>query len=152
MINRHRGIGWESLHLAVDDASAFTEILPDERKARAVAFLERALAWFARYGIIVARIRTDHGNACRGHDFRNACARGRAAPAHQALHAAPQRQRPSGSSTRSCAKCDYSHALRSSQERAALPRWLHLDHVRRPHTALTGPPISRLANLRSNHT
>ena len=30
MVNRHRGIGWESLHVAVDDASrpAYTELLP----------------------------------------------------------------------------------------------------------------------------
>ena len=48
MVNRHRGIGWEYLHVAVDDATqlAYTEILPDERKASAIAFLERTLAWF----------------------------------------------------------------------------------------------------------
>src|SRR4051812_25151584 len=45
---RARGVGWEFLHVCVDDASrlAYTEILPDERKESAVAFLERALAWF----------------------------------------------------------------------------------------------------------
>ena len=44
----HRGIGWEHLHVAVDDASrlAYTEILPDERKASAFGFLARALALF----------------------------------------------------------------------------------------------------------
>jgi transposase InsO family protein len=75
MINRHRGIGWEYLHVAVDDASrlAYTEILPDERKASAIAFLERALAWFARHGVTVERIMTDNGNAYRSHDFRNTC-------------------------------------------------------------------------------
>ena len=38
-----RGRGWEFLHVCVDDASrlAYTEILPDERQASAVAFLER---------------------------------------------------------------------------------------------------------------
>ena len=91
MINRHRGIGWEYLHVAVDDASrlAYTEILPDERKPRAIAFLERALVWFARHGVTVERIMTDNGNAYRSHAFRAACAtRGRAASAHQAVHAA----------------------------------------------------------------
>ena len=94
MINRHRGIGWEYLHVAVDDASrlAYTEILPDERKPSAIAFLERALAWFARPGVSVERIMTDNGNAYRSHDFRDACARGGAASAHPALHAAHQRQ------------------------------------------------------------
>ena len=38
---RNRGIGWEYLHVAIDDASrlAYTEILPDERKESACAFL-----------------------------------------------------------------------------------------------------------------
>jgi DNA-binding transcriptional regulator YdaS (Cro superfamily) len=65
MINRHRGIGWDHLHVAVDDASrlAYTEILPDERKASAIAFLARALAWFARHGVRVERIMTDNGSA-----------------------------------------------------------------------------------------
>ena len=77
MINRHRGIGWEYLHVSVDDASrlAYTEILPDERKASAVAFLERALAWFARHGVTVERVMTDNGSAYRSHAFRDACAR-----------------------------------------------------------------------------
>ena len=76
MINRHRGIGWEYLHVAVDDASrlAYTEILPDERKASAIAFLERALAWFARHGVTVERVMTDNGNAYRSHAFRDVCA------------------------------------------------------------------------------
>jgi len=75
MVNRHRGIGWEYLHVAVDDASrlAYTEILPDERKASAMAFLERALAWFARHGVSVERIMTDNGNAYCSHDFRDVC-------------------------------------------------------------------------------
>src|SRR5690606_28534668 len=36
-----RGIGWEFVHVAIDDASriAFSQILPDERKESAVAFL-----------------------------------------------------------------------------------------------------------------
>jgi hypothetical protein len=65
MANRHRGIGWEYLHGAVDDASrlAYTEILPDERKASVIAFLERALAWCASDAVTVARIMTDNGSA-----------------------------------------------------------------------------------------
>jgi hypothetical protein len=45
-VNRHHGIGWECLHVCIDDARwlAYTEILPDERKESAAAFLERALA------------------------------------------------------------------------------------------------------------
>jgi hypothetical protein len=39
-INRHHGIGWEALHVAIDDASrlAYTELLPDDKKHSAAAF------------------------------------------------------------------------------------------------------------------
>ena len=70
-----RGRGWEFLHVCVDDASrlAYTEILPDERQASAVAFLERALAWFAGLGVTVERVMTDNGSAYRSRSFREAC-------------------------------------------------------------------------------
>jgi transposase InsO family protein len=153
MVNRHRGIGWEYLHVSVDDASrlAYTEILPDERKA---SDLERALAWFARHGVTVERIMTDNGNAYRSHDFRDACAR--ASVRH--LRTRPYTPRTNGKAERFLQtvmrECTYARAFRSSQERAAaLPRWLHLYNVHRPHTALAGqPPISRLvmSNLLGN--
>ena len=75
VINRHLGIGWEYLHVCVDDASrlASTEILADERKESAVAFLGRALVWFACYGVSVERVMTDNGNCYRSHLFRQAC-------------------------------------------------------------------------------
>jgi transposase InsO family protein len=156
MINRHRGVGWEYLHVAVDDASrlAYTEILPDERKASAIAFLARAIAWFARHGVTVERIMTDNGNAYRSHDFRDACAS--AAVRH--LRTRPYTPRTNGKAERFLQtvmrECAYAHVFRSSQERAAaLPRWLHVYNVHRPHTALAGkPPISRLTanNLLGN--
>lgn len=75
-INRHHGIGWECLHVCIDDACrlAYSEILPDERKESATAFLERALAWFSRNGVVVERIMTDNGNCYRSQMFRQACA------------------------------------------------------------------------------
>jgi hypothetical protein len=50
---RNRGIGWEMLHLCIDDASrlAYTEIQPDEKKHSAIAFLRRAVGWFVRHGV-----------------------------------------------------------------------------------------------------
>jgi transposase InsO family protein len=156
--DRHRGIGWEYLHVAVDDASrlAYTEILPDERKASAIAFLERALGWFARHGVTVERIMTDNGSAYRSHDFRDACTS--AGVRH--LRTRPYTPRTNGKAERFLQtvmrECAYARAFRSSQERAtALPRWLHIYNVHRPHTALAGqPPISRLAmnNLLGNDT
>ena len=73
--SRARGVGWDFLHVCVDDASrlAYTEILPDERKESAVGFLKRALAWFATLGVAVERVMTDNGSAYRSHRFRDAC-------------------------------------------------------------------------------
>src|SRR4051794_23193042 len=44
---RSRGIGWEFVHVAVDDATrlAYVEVLADEKARTAVGFLRRAIAW-----------------------------------------------------------------------------------------------------------
>ena len=51
-VNRHHGIGWEALHVCIDDATrlAYSEILANERKDSAIGFLERALGWFGGQG------------------------------------------------------------------------------------------------------
>ena len=121
--DRHRGIGWEYLHVAVDDASrlAYTEVLPDERQASAIAFLERALGWFARHGVAVERIMTDHGSAYRSHEFRHTCAG--AGVRH--LRTRPYTPRTNGKAERFLQtvmrECAYARAFRSSRERAASP-------------------------------
>jgi len=75
-VNRHHGIGWEALHVCIDDATrlGYSEILPDERKGSAVGFLERALGWFAQHGVTVERLMTDNGSAYLRQDFRVAVA------------------------------------------------------------------------------
>ena len=48
-----RGVGWEFLHVCVDDATrlSYNEILSDERAVTVTAFTERAMAWFAALGV-----------------------------------------------------------------------------------------------------
>lgn len=55
-------MGWEFVHVCIDDASriAFSQILPDERKESAVAFLAAAVAYYASLGITVTRVMTDN--------------------------------------------------------------------------------------------
>ena len=69
---RARGIGWEYLHVAVDDATrlAYAEIYQDETAASATAFLSRVTAWLARSGVTVRAVMTDNGSGFRGHRFR----------------------------------------------------------------------------------
>lgn len=69
-----RGAGWEALHVAIDDATrlAYSEVLPDEKKETAIAFLSRSLAFFKANGITPERIMTDNGSAYRSAAFRKA--------------------------------------------------------------------------------
>lgn len=57
--------GYRYLHHAVDDHSrvAYSEILDDERKETAAAFMRRALTFFKREGVVVTAVMTDNG-AC----------------------------------------------------------------------------------------
>ncbi|HUK13834.1 MAG TPA: leucine zipper domain-containing protein, partial [Thermoanaerobaculaceae bacterium] len=59
--SRVRGIGWEFVHVAIDDASrlAYVEVLEDERGPTATAFLCRAVDAFTRCGIRVQALLTD---------------------------------------------------------------------------------------------
>jgi len=60
---RVRGVGWEYVHVAIDDASRVTyaEVLRDERGATSSAFLRRVVAFFARLGVRIERVMTDNG-------------------------------------------------------------------------------------------
>src|SRR5947208_6542161 len=70
-----RGIGWEFVHVCIDDASriAFAQVMPDEKKESAVAFLKAALAYYQSLGVTVARVMTDNGSCYKAFDFRDAC-------------------------------------------------------------------------------
>jgi transposase InsO family protein len=74
--NRSRHAGWQYLHLAIDDHSrlAYAELLPTENPADCVAFLRRAIAWYAAQGITIERVLSDNGNGYRSHAWRDACA------------------------------------------------------------------------------
>lgn len=156
--SRARGIGWEYLHVAIDDASrlAYTALMPDERKESAVRFLDDALAWFAAHGVVVERVMTDHGSAFKSRLFATAI------QAHGLTHkrTRPYTPRTNGKAERfiqtSLREWAYASPFHSSNERAqAMPAWLCHYNSLRPHSALAGkPPISRLPrnNLLGNDT
>ncbi|MFJ3230582.1 IS481 family transposase [Streptomyces sp. NPDC086787] len=64
-------IGHSYIHSAVDDHSrlACSEILPDERQHTAIAFWQRANAFFATHGITVERVLTDNGSCYKSKLF-----------------------------------------------------------------------------------
>ena len=90
-----RGVGWEYVHVCIDDHSrvAFAKIMSDEKRRSAIAFLKAALAYYASLGIKVERVMTDNGSCYRSFAFRRACKRlGLQPHPHQALHAQDQWQ------------------------------------------------------------
>ena len=151
-----RRSGWEILHVAIDDAArlAYSEILPDERKASAIAFLDRALGWFGRHGVTVERVMTDNGSAYRSHAFRRACAD--AGLRH--LRTRPYTPRTNGKAERfiqtALREWAYARPFASSGERSqAIVPWLHYYNHHRPHTGIHAvTPAARLNNLLGNDT
>ena len=92
---RRQTVGWDYVHVAIDDCTrlAYAEVLRDEKASTAIAFLGRALAFYARHGITVERVMTDNGSAYRSAIHALACrALGHPAPAHPRLPAPDQRQ------------------------------------------------------------
>ena len=89
-----KGIGWEYVHVCVDDATrlAYVEVLDDEKAFTAVGFLRRAVAHYAAHGIQV-RVMTDNGPAYISIVHALACthARDQTQP-HPALPAPHQRE------------------------------------------------------------
>ena len=140
-------IGWEFVHIAIDDYSrlAYAEVLQDERGATAVAFLRRAIRFFARHGIRVERVITDNGSAYISAVHALACRR----QGIRHLRTRPRRPQTNGKAERFIrtllAGWAYGAIYRSSNERTqALDGWLwHYNHRRR-HSALGHqPPVSR---------
>ncbi len=148
VVNRHLGIGWEFVHVCIDDASrvAFVQVMPDQRKESAVAFLEAAVAYYASLGIKVQRVMTDNGSCYRSKAFRAACKR----LGLRQIFTRPYTPKTNGKAERfiqtSLREWAYARAYNTSHERTAeLPRWLHRYNWHRPHGSLQSkPPISRL--------
>ncbi len=70
---RRRQVGWEFVHVAIDDATriAYAEVLTDEKATTRCGFLRRALAFFRRHGFAVERVMSDNGSAYRSAELNN---------------------------------------------------------------------------------
>jgi transposase InsO family protein len=149
-----RGAGWEFVHVAIDDASrlAFSQILPDEKKGSAVAFLKAAVAYYQRLAIKVVRVMTDNGSCYRSKAFRDACRE----LGLKHIRTRPYTPKTNGKAERfiqtALREWAYAQAYPNSDRRAAeLPIWLHRYNWHRPHGSLKSrPPISRLALTEDN--
>ena len=136
---RVRGIGWEYLHVAIDDATrlAYAALFPDETAVSTAAFLTQATAWFARQGVRIRALMTDNGSGYRAGLFQ-----AQRRQLHQRhLWTRPYTPRTNGKAERFIRTClsewAYAAAYGSSRRRAeALPEFLRYYNRERRHTAL----------------
>jgi transposase InsO family protein len=146
--HRNRGIGWNHVHVAIDDHSrlAYVEELPDEHPGTTVGFLERALAFYGAHGIEVSRILTDNGGCYRSRLFLDAL---------QSHWIEERKTKPYHPQTNGKAEAmvkilinswAYGAPYENTDERmAALPGFVEFYNHHRPHGGLNGArPIDRV--------
>jgi transposase InsO family protein len=158
--SRGEGLGWEFVHIAIDDNSriAFAKVMPNEKKRSATTFLRAALAYYESLGIKVERVMTDNGSCYKSFAFRGACKR----LGLKHIRTKPYTPKTNGKAERFIQTClrewAYAQAFQHSKQRSAeLPYWLHRYNWHRPHAGIGAKtPISRLSltgnNLLRLHT
>jgi transposase InsO family protein len=143
-----RGVGWEYVHVCVDDHSriAFTSIYSDEKAVSAIAFLRDAIRYYAGLGVTVERVMSDNGSCYKSFAFRDACK----ALGLRHIRTKPYTPKTNGKAERfiktALNEWAYAHIYQTSDQRAAhLPEWTHTYNWHRPHGGIGSKrPISRL--------
>lgn len=151
---RNRGIGWDYVHVAIDDASrvALGSVAANERAETACTFLRATVEHFRTRGVRIERVMTDNGSPYVSHAFRNTCQQ----LGIRHLRTKPFTPRTNGKAERFIQTClrewAYAQAYTSSDQRTtALAHWLHHYNWHRPHSALNcQPPITKLG-LKGNN-
>ena len=155
-----RGVGWEFVHVCIDDASriAFSRVMKTERKGCAITFLKAAIAYYKSLGITVERVMTDNGSCYKAFAFRRACKR----LGLRHIRTRPYTPKTNGKAERfiqtALREWAYARAYDTSCQRAAeLPYWIHRYNWHRPHGSIGAvPPIAKLGitgnNLLRLHT
>lgn len=154
--NHRRGLGYDYLHVALDDRSrvAYAEAQPDERKETAAGFMARAIGFFASVGIGVERVLTDNGSCYRSRTFAETCEE--AGVAHRRTR--PYRPQTNGKVERFNLTLKhewaYARSYGSNQARLDELTWfLHRYNHHRPHTAHGGrTPMSAVNNVSGQHS
>jgi transposase InsO family protein len=157
---RNYGIGWDFVHVAIDDASrvALGSVAADEAPSTASTLLRAVVEHYRKLGVRVQRVMTDNGNPYLSRLFKATCLE----LGVRHLRTKPYTPRTNGKAERfiQTALREWAYAepyLSSAARTSALQRWLHHYNWHRPHSALkSNPPISRLNldghNLLTLHT
>ena len=127
------------------------QVLVDQRKESAVAFLEAAVGYYAKLGIRIDRVMTDNGSCYRSKMFRATCNR----LGLRQIFTRPYTPKTNGKAERfiqtALREWAYARAYQNSDQRSAeLPYWLRYNW-HRPHGSLKAKtPISRLGLSEDN--
>ena len=150
---RKAAIGYAYIHSAVDGYSrlAYSEVHSNEQATTAIGFWHRAREFFAAHDVSIERVLTDNGACYRAKDF----ARALGDVAHTFTR--PYRPATNGKVERFnrtlLGEWAYARPWSSEGQRTrALARWLHIYNHHRHHTAIGGPPVSRVSNLTGSYT
>ena len=148
-------VGYSFIHSAIDAHSrlAYSEAHANEQAVTMIAFWHRAREFFASYGIVIERVMTDNGSCYRSKEFKKQLIT--QAIAHTFIR--PYRPQTNGKVERYnrtlLNEWAYARPYRSDASRTrALDTWLHMYNHHRHHTAIGGPPISRVNNLVGQNT
>jgi transposase InsO family protein len=148
-------LGYAYIHSAVDAYSrlAYSEVHANEQAVTAVGFWRRARDFFASYGITVERVLTDNGKCYISKAFgaelvAAAVKHTRTKPYHPQTNGKVERYNRTLLNEWAYARPYRSEAARTR----ALDTWLHMYNHHRHHTAVGGPPISRVNNLVGQNT
>jgi transposase InsO family protein len=144
----NRGIGWDMVHLAIDDHSrvSFALIKTDECGHSCARFLHEAVAYYASLQVRIDRVMTDNGTGYRSKAFAAACTE----LGVRHIRTRPYTPKTNGKAERfvQTSLREWAYAkpyLSSAQREAALQPFLHRYNWHRPHSALNQkPPISRI--------
>ena len=143
--HERRARGMSYVHSAVDAHSrlAFSQVLDNERGTTCAQFWQAAKTFFAGHGITVEAVLTDNAKNYLGCDFTAALD----GIEHRRIR--PYRPQTNGKAERFnrtlLDEWAYVRVYQSDAERtAALDDWLHTYNHHRGHTAIGGPPITRV--------
>jgi transposase InsO family protein len=147
--------GYAHIHSAIDAYSrlAYSEVHHDESSKTNLGFWRRAKAFFESYGITIERVLTDNGSCYRSKDFATELLN----DAIKHTFTKPYKPQTNGKVERYnrtlLNEWAYARPYRSETARTrALDTWLHMYNHHRYHTAIGGPPVSRVNNLVGQNT
>jgi transposase InsO family protein len=148
--SKKRRVGYTFLHVAIDDHSrvAYVEAHDNETAQTLVGFWQRAHNWYSAKGMTIDEVITDNGANFRSRLFAEALTE----RAIRHIRTRPYRPQTNGKAERfNRTLADeflYAYTFRSENERRRrLDRWIHTYNCHRDHTAIGGPPSTRVHNV-----